>query len=363
MIYRLLAGERVSWLGLGGMRLPTRGLLRSIDEARATEMVCRAYELGIRYFDTAWFYHLGHSETFLGSVLSRFDRESWSIATKYYFPGFPNVRKVFEAQLRRVKVSYFDFYLLHSLRDAYVDHYFLKGRLEYLLAQQCAGRIKHLGFSSHLSPSKLEQVASMRSWDFAQIQLNYYDWYFGTAREEYEILRAYNIPIVVMEPLRGGTLAQLTSQAEVPLRALHPSWEPYEWAFRWLHGLEGIKVILSGMSTRSQVENNVAIFEREQPLTAHEQSALAQSCGAMHEYLAAPCTACGYCKELCPEKLDIPRIMDAYNEWHAQGISPEHDVQRAIDACRTCGACAPRCPQSIAIPELIAQLRHPQRIA
>ena len=364
MIERELCGERVGRLGLGAMRLPVRGLLRSIDREVADRMVDLALEGGVRYFDTAWFYHLGRSEGFLGSSLARHPRDSWRVATKYYYPGFPDPRKVFEAQLSRLGVECVDFYLLHSLRDPYFERYFERGRLEYLLARQRAGQISHLGFSSHLSPGNLERVASMRDWDFAQIQLNYYDWHFGTARREYEVLSARGIPIVVMEPLRGGRLARLRPEAEAPLRAVHPDWEPAEWALRWVKGLPNVKVVLSGMSTPGQVSANVAAFSDERALDARELAALEESCGASHAYLAAPCTGCGYCTEACPRAIAVPQVMDAYNEWHASGSLPAPGTPASGFAdCVGCGACSSRCPQSIPVPDLMAELAEASRRA
>jgi predicted aldo/keto reductase-like oxidoreductase len=360
MIYREMAGERVSRLGLGGMRLPVRGLLRSIDRAEADAMVDDALAAGLNYFDTAYFYHLGRSEGYLGSALGRRPRESYHIATKYYLPGFPDYEKVFRTQLERLGVEYVDFYLLHSLRDSYFRRYFERGSLDYLLGRQQAGQIRHLGFSSHMSPANLELVASMRAWDFAQIQLNYYDWCFGTAREQYEVLCRHNIPIVVMEPVRGGKLARLPREAEAMLREAHPDWSPATWALRWVKRLPQVKVVLSGMSDRAQMDENLATFADERALADEETEVLYRSCGVVREHMAAPCTACGYCLEACPKGIAIPRMMDAYNELRATGrLGDVGDVAPAagFDACVGCGACAKRCPQSIPIPTVMAELK------
>lgn len=363
MIYHEMAGERVSGLGLGNMRLPTKGLLRSIDRDEAGRMVDDAIAGGINYFDTAYFYHLGRSEDFVGWALGRHPRDAWHVATKYYLPGFPNYQKVFANQLRKLKVDYVDFYLLHSLRDSYYKRYFERGALDYFLGRQAAGQIGHLGFSSHMSPANLEEVASMRQWDFAQIQLNYFDWCFGTAKEQYEILVRRNIPIVVMEPVRGGKLASLPDEAARMLAEVHPDWSPAAWALRWVKGLPQVKVILSGMSTRGQMADNLATFADDRALTAEEEDVLLRSCGVVREHMAAPCTGCGYCLEACPKKIAIPQMMDAYNEWHAAG---EKGVPRPVrregdaadfTACIGCGACAARCPQSIPIPQVMSEMK------
>ena len=361
MIYHELAGERVSALGMGTMRLPVRGLLKSVDRAAAARVVDAAFEAGVNYFDTAYFYHLGKSEDFVGAVLPRRPRDTWHVATKYFYPGFPNYRKVFEKQLAKLHVDYVDFYLMHSLREPYFTRYLKSGAVGWFADQQKAGKIRHLGFSSHARPENLAQVVEWRRWEFAQIQLNYYDWNFGTARQEYEILRSHDIPIVVMEPLRGGKLANLPEVAMSQLRAVHPDWSAAEWGMRWLRRLPGVKVVLSGMGSEDQMADNAHSFSEGEVLTDAEEAVLFESCGAVHELMAAPCTACGYCTKNCPKKLDIPGMMDVYNEWRATG--DEGPVRRAAERedgfmqCVACSACRPQCPQSIEIPQLMDELK------
>ena len=365
MIYHEIDGERVSALGMGTMRLPVRGLLKSVDRAAATRVVDAALEAGVNYFDTAYFYHRGQSEDFTGAALNRHPRESWHVATKYFLPGFPNYRKVFAKQLGKLGVDYVDFYLMHSLREPYFSRYLKGGAIDWLAGQKREGTIRHLGFSSHMRPENLARVVEWRAWDFAQIQLNYYDWNYGTARQEYEILRDHGIPIVVMEPLRGGKLAKLPDAAMAQLRAVHPEWSAAEWGLRWLRRLPGVQVVLSGMGTEAQMADNTRTFSEGEPLTDAEEAVLFASCGAVHELMAAPCTACGYCTKNCPKNLDIPGMMDVYNAWRATGeLGPVREAAQRKDGfvqCVGCSACRPQCPQHIEIPQLMNELKQAVR--
>lgn len=349
MIYSKFQDERLSLLGFGAMRLP---LLAdgSIDEAQTAEMVRLAFEGGVNYIDTAYPYHGGKSEIVLGRVLKAYLRESYYLATKY--PGHQIAESydpaaVFERQLAKCGVDYFDFYLLHNVNEqsaaTYSDPRW--GIVDYFIEQKRLGRIRHLGFSSHARPDCLGAFLDKygAEMEFCQIQLNYLDWTLQDAKTKYEMLTERGIPVWVMEPLRGGKLAAA--------RGLE---KPVEQAFRYLQSLENVQMILSGMSSIEQMQDNLRIFEQRSPLSQEEMQRLYQAAEGMKNSL--PCTGCRYCCDGCPKGLDIPLLISAYNDMR---FEPSFNVTMAIDAlpegkrpadCIACGACAAICPQKIDIP-------------
>lgn len=256
MIYRNFQEINLSGLGMGAMRLPViDGDDSRIDETKTQAMVDYAMEQGVNYYDTAWGYHDGHSETVMGKALSRYPRENYYLATK--FPGYDlsnmdKVEEIFEKQLEKCGVEYFDFYLFHNVCemniDAYLDEKY--GIYEYLMKQKAAGRIRHLGFSAHgnLDVMKCFLDAYGKDMEFCQIQLNFLDWTFQGAKEKVELLKEWNIPVWVMEPLRGGKLAKLAVEDEKALKALRLEENIPAWAFRFLQSVPGVTMVLSGMS-------------------------------------------------------------------------------------------------------------------
>ena len=359
MEYRGIEGARLSHLGMGCMRLPTT--LGKVDAKRAQQIIDYAMEHGVNYFDTAYIYHAGQSEKFLGRAMRKYPRESFCLATKYFLTGFRNYRKVFESQLKRLQTDYVDFYLVHSVLDATARAYEKNGCIEYFAEQKAKGRIRHLGFSSHAGLDKLEHFCGIHDWDFVQLQINYYDWTFGTARRQYEIACSHGLPIVVMEPVRGGKLATLSPDSRAILERVHPDWSPASWAMRWVMRLPNVKVVLSGMGDLDQIADNVATFD-SRPLTDEETDTLMQACGAFKQQVAVFCTACRYCTHACPAHIDIPAVLDVYNRYKldgAWGIADElgkfPEGSRPAD-CIGCGACAKRCPQGIDIPAVMREL-------
>lgn len=334
MIYTDFHGEKLSLLGFGTMRLPLvpGGGPADIDEKTTADMVRYAMDHGVNYFDTAYPYHGGMSERVIGRVLKDFDRQSFYLATKY--PGHQisdsyDPAAIFEEQLQKCGVEYFDFYLLHNVYEKSIETYTDPrwGIIDYFLEQKKNGRIRHLGFSSH-----------------------------GGV----ELLRRYSIPIWVMEPVRGGRLASLTPEAESELHALRPEESTAAWAFRFLQGVEGVQMILSGMTTPAQMEDNVRTFEERRPLTDQEEKVLLDIAKGM--YGAVPCTACRYCCDGCPMGLDIPMLLKLYNEAK---FSPNFNIGMRVEAlpedkrpaaCVGCGQCARVCPQNIDIPAALADL-------
>ena len=369
MIYRDFQDMKLSGLGMGAMRLPViDGDDSRIDETKTQAMVDYAMEQGVNYYDTAWGYHDGHSETVMGKALSRYPRESYYLATK--FPGYDlsnmdKVEEIFEKQLEKCGVEYFDFYLFHNVCemniDAYLDEKY--GIHEYLMKQKKAGRIRHLGFSAHgnLDVMKRFLDAYGRDMEFCQIQLNYLDWTFQGAKEKVELLKEWNIPVWVMEPLRGGKLARLAADDEKALKALRPEENIPAWAFRFLQSVPGVTMVLSGMSNLQQMQDNIHTFAEDKPLTKKEMDTLLQIADGMVKKIVLPCTACHYCTSHCPQGLPIPELLALYNEHcFTEGgfIAPmalsAYPQEKLPSACIGCRSCEAVCPQQIKISEAMA---------
>lgn len=369
MIYREFQGEKLSALGMGAMRLPVvDGDDARIDEAAAAAMVDYAMAHGVNYYDTAWGYHNGNSELVMGRALARYPRESYFLADK--FPGYDlsnmdKVESIFEKQLEKCGVEYFDFYLFHNVCEMNIDAYLdpKYGIFDYLTEQKKAGRIRHLGFSAHGSYAVMKRFleAYGSEMEFCQIQLNYLDWKFQGAKEKVELLQAYNIPVWVMEPLRGGKLASLAPADEEKLQALRPQEGIPAWAFRFLQSIPAVTVTLSGMSNMEQMQANIRTYETEQPLDENEMQTLLGIADAMVGKIALPCTACHYCVSHCPQGLDIPNLLALYNEHcftdggfiapMALSAVPEDKRPNSCIGCRSCEAV---CPQQIRISEAMA---------
>ncbi len=368
MIYQEFQDLRLSALGMGAMRLPViDGNDANIDVAATEEMVAYAMKEGINYYDTAWGYHEGNSELVMGKVLSHYPRESYYLASK--FPGYdlsnmPKVKEIFEKQLEKCRVDYFDFYLFHNVCEMNIDGYLdaQYGIYDYLMEQKKNGRIRHLGFSAHGSYEIMKRFleAYGKDMEFCQIQLNYLDWSFQEAKRKVDLLNSYQIPIWVMEPLRGGRLAKLSAKDSAKLQTLRPDETIPAWAFRFLQSIAGVTMILSGMSNAEQLKENIATFAVSKPLNETEmETLLAVADGMLNDTL--PCTACRYCVSHCPNGLDIPTLLELYNEHNFTGggfIAPMAlmaiPVEKHPSACVGCRSCEQVCPQQIKISEAMA---------
>ena len=364
MLYKEYQDLKLSALGLGAMRLPVvDGDDAKIDEKKAAEMVACAMEKGINYYDTAWGYHDGNSELVLGKILSGYPRESYYLATK--FPGYDlsnmgKVEEIFERQLEKCRVEYFDFYLFHNVCemniDAYLDEKY--GIFAYLMKQKENGRIRHLGFSAHGSYDIMKRFldAYGEHMEFCQIQLNWLDWSFQDAKAKVELLKEYGIPVWVMEPLRGGRLASLPETDAAKLKALRPDEEIPAWAFRFLQTIPEVKVVLSGMSSMEQLQDNIHTYETDKPLHDEEMKTLLGIAEEMVKKDSLPCTACHYCVSHCPKGLNIPELIELYNEHCFTGggfIAPMALMavpkEKLPSACIGCKSCEAVCPQQLKI--------------
>ncbi|MBQ8249938.1 MAG: aldo/keto reductase [Clostridia bacterium] len=369
MIYNTFKDLKISALGMGTMRLPLiNGDNSKIDVEAATELIAYAMSHGVNYYDTAWVYHSKTSERVMGEILKSYPRDSFYLATK--FPGFnldnmDKVEEIFEDQIKKCQVDYFDFYLFHNLCEANVDAYLdpKYGIFDYLMKQKQNGRIRHLGFSTHGSLTTIERFldAYGEHMEFAQIQLNWLDWDFQNAKAKLALLRERNIPVIIMEPVRGGKLAKLEKEYESKLKALRPDESIPAWAFRFLQSIDGIFVTLSGMSNLEQLKDNLATYEYAKPLSDKEKDTLLAIAAEMTAKTALPCTKCQYCAPHCPMSLDIPRIIELYNEHVYSGggfIAPMTlsgwENEKKPSACLGCRECEALCPQGIKISEMMS---------
>lgn len=357
-------GIDTSLLGVGCMRFPRLEGTEQVDYAKAEAIIDYAYANGVNYYDTAYVYNNGDSERVTGKALRKYPRDSYMLATK--IPGFKckceqDVYDIFNEQLERCGVTYFDFYLCHCLNDesydTFVNDYMFKA-LDNIKAE---GKIRFLGFSSHGKPALLEKFAKLRSWDFAQIQMNYLDWAYLDAKRQYEILEELELPVIVMEPVRGGRLASLSPEIDKWFKDAEPDKSVASWAIRWAAGHKNVQVVLSGMSDMEQVIDNVATISDLEPITAAEQEILDKAAQALLSKTQVPCTGCRYCIE-CPADIDIPVMMEVYNRYSLShtpmelfGILRQPEGRRPGD-CIACRNCAQRCPQNIEIPDILAYL-------
>jgi len=381
VIYRDFKGIKLSTLGYGGMRLPTDEKTKKIDREKVAELFEYAYNNGVNYFDTAFFYHGGESEVVLGEMLSKYPRDTWYLADK--FPGnfmsiedgkmlfdaewagmpkmtFSHPSEVFEHQLKLCGVEYFDFYMAHNIAESTYDIYTDEsvGIINYLCEEKKAGRIKHLGLSTHGRYETIEKILNrFDCFEFALVQLNYLDWTLQEAGKKYDVLTKYNIPIFVMEPVRGGKLAAPGDDAVKLLAEAKPDATPASWAFRFLQSLPNVYVTVSGMTTMEQLKENVEIFSNDNPINDSEKALLQKVVDGMASFV--PCTACRYCVGPCPKKLDIPMLIATYNEassgitWYVEDLLGALSDEEKPQACIACGACNPLCPQEIDIVETL----------
>ena len=356
-------------LGFGLMRLPEKD--GAIDIEQVSQMADAYMEAGFNYFDTAYVYHGGNSEKVVKeAIVKRFPRESFTIATKLpaWFLHSPKDRdKVFEEQLDRCGVDYFDYYLLHSLEDGNnYDTYEKYDCFDWGIKKRDEGRIKHFGFSFHGTPELLVQVLDKHpEIEFVQIQLNYADWdnKIVHSGELYEILRDRNIPMIIMEPAKGGKLANLDDECAEILKAIRPDKSLASWAFRYVGSLPGIATILSGMSTPEQMEDNINTFKDFEPLSEEELAAIDKVKEIMNRVELAGCTSCKYCVEGCPMGISIPDVISAVNTKRKfpGDMRPQFFYNGLVDRyshasdCIACGQCEGVCPQHLPIIDLMKE--------
>lgn len=350
-------GIETKLLGFGCMRFPT--INGEIDEVEAEKMIDLAYAKGVNYYDTAYVYHGGKSETFVGKALSKYPRESYYVATK--LPMFTiekkeDVRRVIEEQFARLNVEYIDFYLLHSMQKKTFDKAIEFEALKVIEEYKAMGKIKYIGFSFHDSYQVFEEILNYYPWDFCQIQFNYVDTEIQAGLKGLKLAESKNIPMVIMEPIKGGSLASLPEDVSKPFREAHPDWSDASWALRFVASFENVKVILSGMSTYEQVVDNLNTFEELKDLTKEELEVVENVARNIKERTKNGCTGCKYCIP-CPAGVDIPSNFKVWNTYYKyqskQAVSWEVRQIKANEGfatkCVECGKCEAVCPQHLEI--------------
>ena len=350
-------------LGFGLMRLPVLGGSdEAIDLEQVNQMVDHFLEQGFTYFDTAYPYHMGYSERVVKSALvERHPRESFLLADKmpiFRINALEDVPATFEEQLEKTGAGYFDFYLLHAMGADRMKTVRECKAWEYLLEEKKRGRIRRLGFSFHDTPEVLDSMLTeLPEAEFVQLQINYADWEDKgvQSRRCYEVAQKHGKPVIVMEPIRGGSLASEKAVFAPMLREADPEASLASWALRYVAGLPGVAIVLSGMSTLEQLQQNTALFNTMKPLTEKEQALLAEAADMLRAAGTVPCTGCKYCVEGCPAEINIPAILDLLNEYARFGSLESAKRSYGFrtrgkglaSACVNCGQCLNVCPQHI----------------
>ena len=351
-------------LGFGLMRLPQNG--SEIDIPQTCKMVDLFLSKGFKYFDTAYGYGNGASEIAIGEALvKRYPRNSYYLATKlpaWTAKNTEDAHQMFYTSLQRTGAGYFDFYLLHNMgaqRSHFFDDY---GIWEFLAERKKEGLIRHLGFSFHDKAAPLDEILTAHpEMEFVQLQINYVDWENPVieARKCYEVARRHGKPIIIMEPVKGGTLASLPDEAANVFKSMNPSASLASWAIRYAASLDGVLTVLSGMSSTEQMEDNISYMENFIPLSDKELAAIDKVSNILLSYKTVPCTSCQYCIKGCPMNISIPGCFDAINIYNTFGVlsyaqsryrfnTSGHDFNKA-SACIGCGQCEAVCPQHIHI--------------
>ncbi|MBN1891231.1 MAG: aldo/keto reductase [Clostridiales bacterium] len=353
-----------SLLGFGCMRFPLRD--GKIDEEIAEKMMLEAYHCGVNYFDTAYPYHDGKSEAFTGRVLDQLPRESYFLATKlpcWLVNETSDVEALFSEQLSRLNKEFVDFYLLHALDAKSWDKMCSLGVVEECERLVKEGKIRYLGFSFHDSYEVFERILQYRDWDFCQIQLNYMDTDTQAGSKGYKLAESLDIPVIVMEPVKGGSLARLPDDIYAVMSEVTPDASPASWALRWAGGLPHVKVVLSGMSTMEQVRENCDIFKDFEPLSDKESVAIRKAAELFRSRIRNECTTCGYCMP-CPFGVNIPENFKIWNEFamfendgHTRWAWNNMADDSKAHNCTECGQCEAVCPQGLSIIEDLKTLQ------
>lgn len=359
-------GIETSLLGYGCMRLPVNQEGK-IDEEKAFALIDKAIANGVNYIDTAYPYHGGESELFVGKALKKYPRDSFYLATKlplWDVHALEDVDRIFATQLQKLQTDHIDFYLMHAMGGAKWKEMLSLGVVERLEQMQKEGKIRYLGFSFHDSYDAFEEIITARKWDFCQIQLNYMDTEEQAGLKGYALAEKLGVPIVIMEPIKGGSLANFADDIMDKFHAVKPGASAASFALRYLGSMPNIKVILSGMTTMDQLDDNLATFNNFEPLTDAEQKTIEEVVALMRSRIQNGCTGCRYCMP-CPAGVKIPECFSAWNTYHmyqnyniVKGNWENH-IGEAGQAknCIKCGKCEKACPQKLSIREDLVKVQ------
>ncbi|MBE6732248.1 MAG: 4Fe-4S dicluster domain-containing protein [Ruminococcaceae bacterium] len=365
--------ETIGKLGFGFMRLPMDG--KEIDMAETCNMVDSFMEKGFNYFDTAYVYIGGKSEVALReSLVKRYPRESFKIASKlplWDIKTKDEIDKIFNETMERLGLEYIDFYLLHSMNLDRFKQAEEMGAWDYIKEKKAEGKIKHIGFSFHDSAEHLEEALKMRADDteFIQLQINYIDWESDSiqSRKCYEVARKYNKPVIIMEPVKGGSLVALPTKAQDIFKSVNPDLSIPSWAIRYCASLEGVLTVLSGMSNMEQMNDNLSYMADFKPLNDAEYKAVDEAVEIINKVPTIPCTNCKYCVDGCPMNINIPRLFSVANQnkkfgdeskkpYNIRAYKDATKENGLASACLQCGACESHCPQHIEIIEELKKI-------
>lgn len=368
-MYNDYLGKDIPKLGFGLMRLPMKGA--DVDMEQTKAMVDRFIESGFTYFDTAYSYINGQSEAAVKeAVVKRYPREAFRIATKlptWMVKKPEDCQKLFDTQLERTGAGYFDFYLLHALNKDVAKKMEEMGAWEFGVKMKEKGLIKHFGFSFHDTAQNLDWILSRHpEAEFVQLQINYIDWDSDEVQAGlcYEVAKKYNKPIVIMEPVKGGSLAALRPEIQKIFKQARPDLSVASWAVRYAASLDGVITVLSGMSNIAQMEDNLSYMKHFKPLSNEERKIIRQAIDEINKIPLIPCTGCRYCVEGCPQKVAIPEIFRSYNDYKLyNNLEGAKDHYRWVTGgkgkasdCIACGSCQSRCPQHISIIEDLKEI-------
>lgn len=360
--------NEISLLGFGCMRFP---VLESddtkIDYDKSLEMIDYAYKNGVNYFDTAYGYHGGESEKFVGVALKRYPRESFYLASKmppWFVKEKDDIERIFNDQLNKCQVEYFDFYLEHALNDENYDKLESYDTYNFLLEKKKEGKIRNLGFSFHGSLECLERILADHEWDFVQLQYNYLDTEISNAEKEYQLIKKYNLPLIVMEPVRGGALSNLCDEANALLKNARPDSSIASWAIRFAASNDNILTVLSGMSNDEQVKDNIKTMTDFEKISEDETIILKKAAEIFKEYFSVPCTKCRYCTKDCPQGIDIPEMLNIWGKYRLEKNAEDYtkrynniDVSAHAAKCISCKICESYCPQQIKISDIMSDMK------
>lgn len=364
-------------MGFGMMRLPQtdKNDFSNVDQEQVNKMADKFIEAGYTYFDTAYPYHDGNSEVALRkAVVERYPRDSFVIADKlplFAITKEEQLEPIFQEQLERCGVDYFDYYLLHNASGFSEAGFIGVNSFEFAIQKKKEGKIKHLGLSSHANAEYIENLLKKYpEMEFIQLQINYLDWENEgvEARKCYEVARKYELPIVIMEPLKGGFLANLPEEAQKLMKQYNDD-KPVAWALKYDASLEGVFMVLSGASSLEQMEENIEIFENFEPITEEQQEIIDKVVKIINSQITVPCTKCKYCINACPKNINIPKLFDWYNNQKIENVDIFTAVGNAYvnyskiegngiaSDCISCGLCEKECPQHIKIPEVMKDVK------